>query len=281
MGRKRSGTPPILLILPAFAMLALVFLTPLLWFFIQVLFGEGNIATLPRRITMVVTSQPMLIATVTTIWISVLVTAFVLLAGYPIAYYLSNRQGFQFSLVILCIIVPYFTSVIVRTYSWMVLLGRNGVINQVLAYLHLTSAPLPLLYNKTSIVIGMAYVLLPYMVLTLFAAMKSIDDGLLRAAQGLGASGFYTFRRVYLPLSLHGVISGSLIVFILSIGFFITPALMGGPSDVMVAMLIERSVEITLDWTSAAVMSLFLLAVTLVLYSIYCRVTDFSRLLGA
>ncbi len=281
MHRARSGTPPILLMLPAFAMLALVFLAPLIWFLGQTLFGSGNLAALPHRIMLVVTSRAMLVATVTTIWISLLVTAFVLLAGYPMAYYLANRQGFRFSLVILCIIVPYFTSVIVRTYSWMVLLGRNGVVNQVLQYLHITSAPVPLLYNKLSIVIGMAYVLLPYMVLTLFAAMKTIDSGLLRAARGLGASGFYAFQRVYLPLSLHGVISGSLIVFILSIGFFITPALMGGPSDVMVAMLIERSVEITLDWTSAAVMSLFLLAVTLVLYSIYCRVTDLRRLMGA
>ena len=96
----------------------------------------------------------------------------------------------------------------------------------------------------------MAYVLLPYMVLTLYAAMKGIDPSLMRAAHGLGASGFYAFRRVYLPLSLHGVISGSLIVFILAIGFFITPALMGGPADVMIAMLIERSVEITFDWTA-------------------------------
>jgi ABC-type spermidine/putrescine transport system permease subunit I len=127
----------------------------------------------------------------------------------------------------------------------------------------------------------MAYVLLPYMVLTLYATMRSIDPGLLKAARGLGASGFYVFRRVYLPLSLHGVISGALIVFILSIGFFITPALMGGPSDVMVAMLIERSVEITLDWQSAAIMSLFLLLVTLALYAVYSRITDIDRLMGA
>ncbi|MDR3454986.1 MAG: ABC transporter permease, partial [Rhodoferax sp.] len=185
------------------------------------------------------------------------------------------------TLVIFCVVVPYFTSIIVRTYSWMVLLGRTGLINQALQNFGLTHAPVALLYNKTGIVIGMTYVLLPYMVLTLFAAMKSIDSNLLRAARGMGASGFMTFWRIYLPLSLHGVISGALIVFILSIGFFITPALMGGPSDVMVAMLIERSVEITLDWPAAAVMSLFLLAVTLVLYAIYYRVTDVRRLMGA
>ena len=182
--------------------------------------------------------------------------------------------------MIFCVVVPYFTSVIVRTYSWMVLLGRNGVVNQLLQAPGLIERRCTLLYNKVGIVIGMTYVLLPYMVLTLFAAMKAIDPSLLRAARGLGASRLYVFRRVYLPLSLHGVVSGALIVFILAIGFFITPALMGGPADVMVAMLIERSVEITIDWPSAAVMSLLLLAATLVLYAVYYRVTDVRRHAG-
>jgi ABC-type spermidine/putrescine transport system permease subunit I len=270
-----------LLMLPAFAMLAVVFLVPLGWFFIQTLFVDNDPALFWPQVVATVTSRVMLQAIVTTNWISFLVTISVLLMGYPIAYYLANRQGLRFSLVIFCVVVPYFTSIIVRTYSWMVLLGRTGLINQALQGLGLIDAPLPLLYNKIGIVIGMTYVLLPYMVLTLFAAMKSIDSSLLRAARGMGASGLMTFWRIYLPLSMHGVISGALIVFILAIGFFITPALMGGPSDVMVAMLIERSVEITLDWSAAAVMSLFLLMVTLVLYTIYYRVTDVRRLMGA
>jgi putative spermidine/putrescine transport system permease protein len=270
-----------LLLLPAFAMLALVFLVPLGWFFFHTLFIDTDPADLWDQIASVLTSRAMLQAIVTTNWISLLVTATVLLMGYPIAYYLANHNGLRFTLVLFCIIVPYFTSIIVRTYSWMVLLGRAGLINQALRHLGLIDTPLPLLYNQLSIVIGMTYVLLPYMVLTLFAAMKAIDRTLLLAARGMGASGPMIFWRVYLPLSRHGVISGALIVFILSIGFFITPALMGGPSDVMVAMLIERSVEITLDWAGAAVMSLFLLVVTLILYAIYYRVTDVRRLMGA
>ena len=270
-----------LLMLPAFAMLALVFLAPLAWFFTQTLVLDNDLSTLWSKIVAVVSSRATLQAIGATNWISLLVTVTVLLLGYPIAYYLANRRGLRFTLVVFCIVVPYFTSVIVRTYSWMVLLGRTGLINQLLLGTGIIDAPLPLIYNKTGIVIGMTYVLLPYMVLTLFAAMKSIDRNLLLAARGMGAGGSMIFWRVYLPLSLHGVISGALIVFILSIGFFITPALMGGPSDVMVAMLIERSVEITLDWPAAAVMSLLLLAVTLVLYAIYYRVTDVRRLMGA
>ncbi|MBV9863345.1 MAG: ABC transporter permease [Alphaproteobacteria bacterium] len=270
-----------LLLLPSLAMLAVVFVAPLAWLFIRILLVESDPALLPDLLSEVVTSRAMMIAMATTNWISLTVTATVLLIGYPVAYYLATSRGLRFTIVIFCVIVPYFTSVIVRTYSWMVLLGRDGIVNQGLLGAGLIDRPLPLIYNKFSITIGMAYVLLPYMVLTLYAAMKAIDPSLMRAATALGASGFYAFRRVYLPLSLHGILSGALIVFILSIGFFITPALMGGPSDVMVAMLVERAVEITLDWPSAAIMSLVLLAATLALYAVYCRVTDMRRLVEA
>lgn len=275
----QSAFDPSLLILPAFALLILLFVVPLVWFFIGVLAEEGSAAAVLERFVDVLSAPGIVNALITTNWISALVTALTLVIGYPIAYYLANNAGWRFALVLFCIIVPYFTSVIVRTYSWMVLLGRNGTINQALLSIGLIDAPLPLLYNKMGVLIGMTYVLLPYMVLTLYATMRGIDANLVRAAYSLGASPVYTFRKVYFPLSLHGVISGSLIVFILAIGFFITPALMGGPSDVMIAMLIERSVEITLDWTSAAIMSVALLAMTLVLYIIYYRVTDVRRMM--
>jgi putative spermidine/putrescine transport system permease protein len=272
---------PILLLTPAIAMLGLLFVAPLFWFFVNVFAQEKTLADLAERFVEVLTSRPVITALITTNWIGLLVTAAALVIGYPIAYYMANRSGWRFALVLFCIIVPYFTSVIVRTYSWMVLLGRNGIINQTLQSIGMIDAPIPLLYNKLGILIGMTYVLLPYMILTLYAAMRGIDPSLTRAAFGLGASPVYTFWRVYFPLSLHGVISGSLIVFILAIGFFLTPALMGGPGDVMIAMLIERSVEITLDWTSAAIMSVVLLVVTLVLYGVYYRLTDVRQMMGA
>lgn len=272
---------PILLLTPAIAMLGLLFITPLFWFFINVFSRENSASDLAERFIEVLTSRPVMTALITTNWICLLVTAVALVIGYPIAYYLANRTGWRFALVLFCIIVPYFTSVIVRTYSWMVLLGRNGIINQALQSIGLIDVPIPLLYNKLGILIGMTYVLLPYMILTLYAAMRGIDPGLTPAAFGLGASRIYTFWRIYFPLSLHGVISGSLIVFILAIGFFLTPALMGGPGDVMIAMLIERSVEITLDWTAAAIMSIVLLVVTLVLYGVYYRLTDVRQMMGA
>ena len=274
----REGTA---FILPAVVLLAVVFVAPLVWFFVRTLAEIGTPAEIASHAWAVITSKAVVTALVTTNWISLLVTLLVLLISYPLAYYLANNRGMRFTLVLFCIVMPYFTSVIVRTYSWMVLLGRTGIINQFLLQLGVIDQPLELLYTQTGVLIGMVYVLLPYMVLTLFATMKAIDPSLMRAARGLGASGFYAFTRVYFPLSAHGVVSGSLIVYILSIGFFITPALMGGPTDVMIAMLIERSVEMLFDWTSAAIMSLLLLAATLVLYAIYYRITDVRRMMGA
>jgi putative spermidine/putrescine transport system permease protein len=257
-----------LLIVPAMLLLALTFVAPLLWFFIRALSENRSPAELLGLVYTVATSRAVLTALLVTFWISLLVTVAVLLVSYPVAYYLASRSGTRFTLVLFCIIVPYFTSIVVRTYSWMVILGRTGLISQALQALGLVEEPPSLLFSKTAIVIGMVYVLLPYM-------------ALMRAARGLGAGGIYAFRRIYLPLSMHGVVSGSLIVFILAIGFFITPALMGGPEDVMIAMLIERSVEILFDWSSAAVMSLLLLAATLVLYTVYYRLTDVRRMMGA
>ncbi len=273
----RSG----LLVLPALALLGLAFILPIAWFFVRTLLVESPPADLPHLFAGVLASRAMQVAMVTTLWISLLTTAVTLLVGYPIAFYAANRGGLRFSIVMFCIVVPYFTSIIVRTYAWMVLLGREGIVNRLLGEGGLVASPLPLLYNTFSIVVGMTYVLLPYMVLTLYAAMKGIDPTLIRAGRALGASPLYLFRRVYLPLSWPGVASGTLIVLILALGFFITPALMGGPGNVVVAMLVERSVELLVDWQGAAVMSLVLLAATLALYALYARVTDLRSLFGS
>jgi ABC-type spermidine/putrescine transport system permease subunit I len=272
----------LLLMLPAVAMLILLFFVPLVMFFVRTFMEfEGTAGQFLAQARDLLLSQPYLTALVTTNWIALIVTLMVLLIGYPIAYYLTTAKGPGGSVVVLAIVLPYFTSIIVRTFSWMVLLGEHGLVNDTLRAVGLIHGSLPLMYNRLGVLVGMSYVLLPYMVLTLFAAMRAIDASLLRAAEGLGANSFYTFRRVYFPLSLHGVLSGALIVYILSIGYFITPALMGGQHDIMIAMLIDRELEVAVDWPSAALMSLSLLLVTLVLYGFYYRVTDIRRLIGA
>jgi putative spermidine/putrescine transport system permease protein len=272
----------LLLMLPAWAMLIGLFLVPLVLFFVRT-FAEfdGTTGEFLEQARDLLFSQAYLTALVTTNWISLIVTTTVLLVGYPIAYYLTTATGIGSRIVVLSIVLPYFTSIIVRTFSWMVLLGEHGLVNNALIAIGVIHAPLPLMYNRLGVLIGMSYVLLPYMVLTLYAAMRAIDRSLLRAASSLGASGFYTFWRVYFPLSLHGILSGALIVYILSIGFFITPALMGGQHDIMIAMLIDRALEVAVDWPSAALMSLTLLVVTLALYAFYYRLTDIRRLIAA
>jgi ABC-type spermidine/putrescine transport system permease subunit I len=261
----------LLLLGPSLALLVLVFLVPIGWFITGALGELGGFAEIREEAVAVLGSRAVLGAILNTNWIAFLVTVMVLLIGYPVAYALTRARGIAFTLILVCIILPYFTSVIVRTYAWMVLLGRNGLINQALLGLGVVDAPVDLMYNRLGVVIGMTYVLLPYMVLTLYSAMKAVDPRLLQAAEGMGASPLRVFLKVFLPLTLHGVIAGALIVFILGIGFFITPALMGGPSDIMIAMLIEREIELTQNWPTAALMTLVLLAVTLTLYAVYQR----------
>lgn len=266
-----------LLLAPTLALLFFVFLVPILWFVTASLAEIGSLAEIWEEAEAVIFSAAVGGAILNTNWIAAIVTLLVLVIGYPVSYALSRAKGLVFTAILLCIVLPYFTSTIVRTYAWMVLLGRNGLINQVLLGLGLVSEPLQLMYNRTGVVIGMTYVLLPYMVLTLFAAMRAVDPRLLQAAEGMGASPAKVFFRVFMPLTMHGVIAGVLITFILAIGFFITPALMGGPGDVMIAMLIEREVELTYNWPTAALMTIVLLTVTLILYAFYARIADLGE----
>jgi len=265
----------LLLLAPSFALLALVFLGPILWFLWASLGELGSLAEILDEIGAVLGARAVLGAIANTNWIALIVTLLVLLIGYPVAFALARARGAAFTLILVCIVLPYFTSIIVRTYAWMVLLGRNGLINQGLAALGLP--PADLLYNRAGVIIGMTYVLLPYMVLTLYAAMKAVDPRLMQAAEGMGATRLQVFLKVFLPLTLHGVAAGALIVFILGIGFFITPALMGGPRDITIAMLIEREIELTQNWPVAAMMTLVLLGVTLVLYAVYARFAEQAR----
>lgn len=279
--RAPQGLYPNVLLIPMLLMLLGVFVLPMGWFFIQAFRDvPGGFNAVINQAYKVLTSRAVEHVLILTNLISLVVTVAALLIAYPIAYVLAKARGVAFTLIIMSVVIPYFTSIIVRTYSWMVLLGRNGLINHLLLDTGLIDKPMHLMYNKFGVVVGMTYILLPYMVMTLFSVMRGIDSNLIRAARGMGATSAYAFWKIYFPLSVPGVLSGSLIVFILAIGFFVTPALMGGPSDVMIAMLIQRQVELTLNWSLAAIMSLLLLAVTLILYSIYYRFTNVERMLG-
>jgi ABC-type spermidine/putrescine transport system permease subunit I len=200
--------------------------------------------------------------------IAVFVTAICLLIGYPLGFLIATTTPGWATLGFVFVLLPLWTSVLVRTYAWMVLLGRNGVFNRSLIEAGVISDPIPMLNNFAGVLIGMVHVLLPYMVLPVYGAVRRLDPALVAAAEGLGASSWSIFWRVYLPLTLPGVFAGATIVFVLSLGFFITPALLGGGKVMMLAVLIEQQIHQTLNWPFAAALSAVLLALTLGVYSL-------------
>jgi ABC-type spermidine/putrescine transport system permease subunit I len=209
-----------------------------------------------------------------TFQIALLVTLVCLLLGYPLGFLIATTTPRWAMLGFIFVLLPLWTSVLVRTYAWMVLLGRNGVFNRWLIDAGIISDPLPLLHNVTGVLIGMVHVLLPYMVLPIYAAVRRLDPAIVAAAEGLGASDWRIFWRIYLPLTLNGIFAGSVLVFVLSLGFFITPALLGGGRVIMIAVLIEQEVRQTLNWPFAAALSAVLLAATLAVYALARRFTQ-------
>ena len=188
---------------------------------------------------------------------------------------LGNVAPVLISLALAIVILSMWTNLLARTYAWMVILGRRGLINDFLVWVGVTSHPIQLLNTRLAVYIAMIHVLLPFMVLPLYSSIRSLDWRLVQAANGLGAGAFGAFRQVILPLSMPGVAAGCILVFTLSIGFYITPALVGGPSDMMISMLIENDVS-RFDWGAAAAMATVLLAAVLVLFGIFARFVPFN-----
>ena len=205
-----------------------------------------------------------------TFWItlntSIIVTLGCLILGYPVAMGLvRSRTMAPFILVI--ILLPFWTSVLVRSYAWMVLLGRHGLVNEALMALGMIDRPIRILNTTLATQIAMIHILLPYMILPIANALRQIDPSLIRAASGLGSTPFMTFRQVILPLSMSGVAAGTLLTFVLALGFYITPAMVGGPRDITLSMLIAQQVD-QLNWAYAATLSAILLATALAILAV-------------
>lgn len=178
------------------------------------------------------------------------------------------------------VMLPFWTSILVRSYAWMVLLQREGIINSVLLKLGLIDAPIKMMFNSIGVTVGMVHVLLPFMILPLLAVMKGVDRNLLKAAENLGASPFVAWWKVFFPLSLPGVGAGSLLVFMMAIGFFITPSLLGGRTDVMISMAIEAQVNDMVNWGLASSMAVVLLGVTTAIFFVYDRILGLDKMWG-
>ena len=256
--RRRAVCSAIALSGPAMLLLLALFAVPLLRLLALSVEG-GSLVAYEKALT----NELYLLVIFETFKIAAIVTLITLALGYPAAYVMAT-SGRAWQLVgIAFVLLPFWTSILVRTYAWMVMLGRNGVVNRTLIGWGVIDSPLPLLNNLAGVLIGMVHVLLPYMILPVFNAVKNVDPNLVLAAEGLGAPRWRAFLRITLPLTMNGVAAGVTLVFTLSLGFFITPALLGGGRVVMVANLIEEQVRELLNWAFAGALSAILLALTL------------------
>ena len=197
-----------------------------------------------------------------TVEISALVTILCFLIGYPAAYFLAHARHRLRPYLIFLILLPLWVSVLIRSYSWMAILGREGLINTFLIWLGLTSEPIAMLYTRGAVYVAMVQILLPIMILTCYSVMAEIDRDLVKAARVLGASPVRAFVNVFLPLSMSGARNGAIIIFILSMGFFITPALVGGRKDMMIGNLIVFQIDELVNWGFASAIGLILLVAT-------------------
>ncbi|RWP66977.1 ABC transporter permease [Mesorhizobium sp.] len=263
--------------LPALTLIALFFVVPVVALLLRsvtepvpglqnyaILFGDGTYAR--------VFFNTFLVATV--------VTAVTVIVAFPVAWMLAIMPPALGSIIFGIIILSMWTNLLTRTYAWMVLLQRTGVINRTLMDIGLISEPLPLINNLTGVTIGMVYIMLPFMILPLVGTLRAIDPMTLRAAALCGASPFEAFRRILLPLSLPGIAAGGLMVFVMSLGYFVTPTLLGGTSNMMLAAMIAQMIQSLLNWGLGSAAAFILLLVTMALYALQLRLVGAKRMTG-
>lgn len=219
---------------------------------------------------------------VTLIWrtlnISISVTLICLVMGFPLAFLLTRVEGTLRNVLLILVLLPFWTSLLVRTAAWIVVLQSEGIVNTMLISLGIISEPVRLIYNRLGVLIVMSQVLLPFMILPLYAVMSGIPASHMRAAQSLGGRPFFAFRRVYLPQTMPGVAAGTLLVFMLSVGYYVTPSLVGGSADQMLSYFIAFYANETINWGLAAALGTILMAIVLVLFLLYSWLFGMNRI---
>ena len=264
-----------LLVLPLLLAMIVLFIFPISRILITSLFDHGITFVHYSR---AISDSVYLRVLGKTLEISLLTTIICLILGYPTAYIMAMAKPKVRNLLITVVALSLIMSLLVKNYSWTILLQDTGVINTYLMRLGIISKPLPLMYNLFGVLVGMVQMLLPFMILPLFSVISGMDPSLRQASRVLGAGTIKTFLHITLPLSLPGIGAGSLLVFIISTGFFITPALLGGRKEMMLANLIDNQVRVALNWPFASTLAIMLLALTLISYLIYHRLFGTERL---
>jgi len=280
--RPPLGQSPLIRAWPLYPLLLLVlglFVYPVAQILVLSAFdptGALSIANYARIATTAVYLETLLITFKIAGW----TTLIALLAGYPVAYLLANSSTRTRDTLTLLVLMPFWTSFLVRTFAWMILLGRNGAINRLLMALGITDAPLALIYNFTGVMIGMVHAMMPLAIMAMLSVMQSIDTNLVKAARTLGARGGQAFWRIYFRLSLPGLAAAGLLVFITALGFFITPALLGGRRETMISQIIITVVQELMNWRFAGALSVVLLVAAGIVFFLYDRLLGMSTLSG-
>lgn len=208
------------------------------------------------------------------LWLALFTTVACLLVGYPLAFFIASRPPQWRNTLLLLVIIPFWTNFLVRIYAWIIILRQEGVINVLLTSLHLIDQPLDLLFNSFAVTVGLVYGYLPFMILPLYATIERFDFSLLDAAQDLGANDLKTFVRIVLPLTLRGIVAGSLLVFIPAVGEFITPDILGGAKTLMMGNLVQNQFLGARHWPFGSVLSIVMIVIVLIPILIYFRVAD-------
>lgn len=268
----------LVLLFPATAWLLVFFILPLLIVLIYSFLERGtyggviwnftlsNYQRLAKGIYWGILARSLLLALITTI--------FCLLIGYPLAFFIATKKQPWRNALLMLIIIPFWTNFLVRTYAWIVLLSAEGVFNVALASFRLIDEPLPLLFTPFAVTIGLVYGYLPFMILPLYATIERFDFSLIEAAQDLGANDFRAFLRVVFPLTLRGIVAGSLLVFVPAVGAFITPDILGGAKTMMIGNLVENQFLVGRNWPFGSALSMLLMVIILVPVLLYFRMGD-------
>jgi len=265
---------------PALLLVLVIMVIPVGWLFWLSFIGDDGAFTLEHYQRMVNSKSYARIFRMT-FEVSLVTTAVCILMGYPLAYLLSQLPRRMANLCMITVLLPFWTSLLVRTYAWLVLLQRKGLINEWAIDMGLWEEPIKLVHNFTGTIIGMVHIMLPFLVLPVYGSMRAIDQDYLKAAANLGAKPTQAFWHVFLPLSLPGLFAGALIVFVLCLGFFVTPAVLGGGKVIMVSMRIATNIELFFNWGAASALGVVLLALTLIILYVASRLLRFDQVLGA
>ena len=258
---RRENLTIFALSLPALIAVLVVIVIPVGWLFsLSFLDGSGQLSLVNYQKMIEYKSYARVFKT--TFNVSILTTLLCILIGYPLAYFLSQIPRRYVGFFMLTVLLPFWTSLLVRTYAWLVMLQRNGLINNFAIDLGLWDTPLKLAHNLNGTLIGMVHIMLPFLILPLYAAMRRIDPHALQAAANLGATPVQAFWQIFVPLSLPGVVAGSLIVFVLCLGFYVTPAVLGGGRVILVSMQITAILEDQFNWGAASALGVVLLVLT-------------------